>query len=157
MFRGVTGAIPAGSPFRSLKYIAIGASLVGLVSIAGVVYYYPELRTTPVAILQASKRLWNVTHAGLKIAWIYKTSTEASPIKHDKASIILRDAFYKNGGLWIKFGQIIGALDTLVPREYQVNLQTLNTECPRDTITKVRQVIKEDTGKTIPELFLEFD
>lgn len=56
------------------------------------------------------------------------------PIKHDKASKILKDAFYQNGGLWIKFGQIIGALDTLVPKEYQANLRSLNTECPRDSM-----------------------
>ena len=66
--------------------------------------------------MKASKRLWNVTYAGLKIAWIYKKDDSEITIKHDKASKILKDAFYKNGGLWIKFGQIIGALDTLVPK-----------------------------------------
>lgn len=103
--------------YQKLKYIAIGSSFVGLASVAGVLYYYPELRSTPLQAFKASKRLWNVTYAGLKIAWIYKTDdTSPMGVKHDKASKVLKDAFYSNGGLWIKFGQIIGALDTLVPK-----------------------------------------
>lgn len=58
--------------YKTLKYFAIGTSLFGLLSVAGVLYYYPELRTTPMGALKASKRLWNVTYAGIKIAWIYK-------------------------------------------------------------------------------------
>lgn len=103
--------------YQTIKYVVIGGSIVGITSVAGVLYYYPELRRTPFEAFKASKRLWNVTYAGLKIAWIYKTDkTSAMSEKHDKASKILKDAFYSNGGLWIKFGQIIGALDTLVPK-----------------------------------------
>lgn len=136
--------------YQTIKYLVLGTSLAGVMSLTGVLYYYPELRSTPIEALKASKRLWNVTYAGIKIAWIYKTD-EATEIgvKHHKASKILKDAFYSNGGLWIKFGQIIGALDTLVPKEYQANLSSLNTECPTDSFEKVKQVVEEETGKRL--------
>lgn len=128
---------------KLIQYVGVSVGVIGVVSVAGVVYYYPELRETPIGALKASKRLWNVTYAGVRIAWIYKTDAAEMGVKHDKASTILKDAFYENGGLWIKFGQIIGALDSLVPKEYRKNLQSLNTECPRDEFDKVKRVIEE--------------
>jgi hypothetical protein len=79
---------------KLIQYIGISVGVVGVVSVAGVVYYYPELRETPIGALKASKRLWNVTYAGAKIAWIYKMDSADMGVKHDRASKILKDAFY---------------------------------------------------------------
>ena len=58
--------------YKTIKRAAIATSVLGLFSVVGVLYYYPELRNTPIGALKASHRLWNVTYAGIKIAWIYK-------------------------------------------------------------------------------------
>ncbi|XP_007939597.1 aarF domain-containing protein kinase 1 [Orycteropus afer afer] len=62
-----------------------------------------------------------------------------------------------NRGTFIKVGQHLGALDYLLPEEYTSTLKVLHSQAPQSSMQEVRQVIREDLGKEIHDLFLSFD
>lgn len=49
------------------------------------------------------------------MAWIYKFSNNSSSQNNLDASTYLRDALKKNGGIYLKLGQLIATLDVIVP------------------------------------------
>ncbi|XP_010643891.1 aarF domain-containing protein kinase 1 isoform X1 [Fukomys damarensis] len=62
-----------------------------------------------------------------------------------------------NRGTFIKVGQHLGALDYLLPEEYTSTLKVLHSQAPQSSMQEVRQVIREDLGKELHDLFLSFD
>uniref|UniRef100_A0A8D1C5Q5 AarF domain-containing protein kinase 1 n=1 Tax=Sus scrofa TaxID=9823 RepID=A0A8D1C5Q5_PIG len=62
-----------------------------------------------------------------------------------------------NRGTFIKVGQHLGALDYLLPEEYTSTLKVLHSQAPQSSMQEVRQVIREDLGKEIHDLFVSFD
>ncbi|XP_029093301.1 uncharacterized aarF domain-containing protein kinase 1 isoform X2 [Monodon monoceros] len=62
-----------------------------------------------------------------------------------------------NRGTFIKVGQHLGALDYLLPEEYTSTLKVLHSQAPQSSVQEVRQVIREDLGKEIHDLFMSFD
>ncbi|XP_035117075.2 aarF domain-containing protein kinase 1 isoform X2 [Callithrix jacchus] len=62
-----------------------------------------------------------------------------------------------NRGTFIKVGQHLGALDYLLPEEYTSTLKVLHSQAPQSSMQEVRQVIREDLGKEIHDLFQSFD
>ncbi|XP_034849285.1 aarF domain-containing protein kinase 1 isoform X2 [Mirounga leonina] len=62
-----------------------------------------------------------------------------------------------NRGTFIKVGQHLGALDYLLPEEYTSTLKVLHSQAPQSSIQEVRQVIREDLGQEIQDLFVSFD
>lgn len=62
-----------------------------------------------------------------------------------------------NRGTFIKVGQHLGALDYLLPEEYTSTLKVLHSQAPQSSMEEVRQVIREDLGKEIHDLFLSFE
>jgi predicted unusual protein kinase regulating ubiquinone biosynthesis (AarF/ABC1/UbiB family) len=63
--------------------------------------------------------VYNLANAGIKIIYIYKYTDYDEHIKNMKASAYLRDALKKNGGIYLKLGQLIASLDVIVPDEYR--------------------------------------
>lgn len=43
----------------------------------------------------------------------------------------------------MKFGQIIGSLDVVVPDEYRIELRDLMTQCKQDSFPVVKQTIEQ--------------
>ncbi|XP_023040779.1 aarF domain-containing protein kinase 1 isoform X3 [Piliocolobus tephrosceles] len=62
-----------------------------------------------------------------------------------------------NRGTFIKVGQHLGALDYLLPEEYTSTLKVLHSQAPQSSMQEIRQVIREDLGKEIHDLFQSFD
>ncbi|XP_076979324.1 aarF domain-containing protein kinase 1 isoform X3 [Tamandua tetradactyla] len=62
-----------------------------------------------------------------------------------------------NRGTFIKVGQHLGALDYLLPEEYTSTLKVLHSQAPQSSMQEIRQVIREDLGKEIQDLFVSFD
>uniref|UniRef100_A0A8C5W7L1 AarF domain-containing protein kinase 1 n=1 Tax=Microcebus murinus TaxID=30608 RepID=A0A8C5W7L1_MICMU len=62
-----------------------------------------------------------------------------------------------NRGTFIKVGQHLGSLDYLLPEEYTSTLKVLHSQAPQSSMQEVRQVIREDLGKEIHDLFTSFD
>ncbi|KAM3131748.1 hypothetical protein pb186bvf_016144 [Paramecium bursaria] len=110
-------------------------------------YLYPDLRYNPKQLGLASQRVYRVVKAGSKMALTYLINS-SQPIeeKHLASAIELRDAFQKNAGLYIKFGQILASLDFIIPEQYRKTFEVMciqNNETPAQMI---QQQLKDGYG-----------
>ncbi|XP_068573751.1 aarF domain-containing protein kinase 1 [Cebidichthys violaceus] len=76
---------------------------------------------------------------------------------HLRSAERLRDLCCANRGTFIKVGQHIGALDYLLPEEYTSTLKVLHSRAPQSSMEEIKQVIREDLGKELSELFVSFE
>ncbi|XP_060919133.1 aarF domain-containing protein kinase 1 [Labrus mixtus] len=76
---------------------------------------------------------------------------------HRRSAERLRDLCCANRGTFIKVGQHLGALDYLLPEEYTSTLKVLHSRAPQSSMEEIQQVIKEDLGKELSELFVSFE
>ena len=76
---------------------------------------------------------------------------------HTRSAIKLCEMCMKNKGVYIKLGQHISMLDHIIPVEYQMELSKLLANNPHSSLESIRRVIKEDLGKDIDEIFINFD
>uniref|UniRef100_A0A146P702 AarF domain-containing protein kinase 1 n=1 Tax=Fundulus heteroclitus TaxID=8078 RepID=A0A146P702_FUNHE len=76
---------------------------------------------------------------------------------HRRSAERLRDLCCANRGTFIKVGQHLGALDYLLPEEYTSTLKVLHSRAPQSTMEEIQQVIREDLGKELSELFVSFE
>jgi aarF domain-containing kinase len=63
----------------------------------------------------------------------------------------------KNGSIFIKLGQHLSSLHYLLPEEWCTTFIPLQDRAPVSSYKSVEQMVHEDTGKSIDELFTEFD
>ena len=61
-----------------------------------------------------------------------------------------------NGGIFIKVGQHLGALDYLLPEEYVKTMKVLHTDAPQSSFQNVVAVVEEESGKKFDEMFASF-
>ncbi|XP_069064499.1 aarF domain-containing protein kinase 1 isoform X2 [Pleurodeles waltl] len=76
---------------------------------------------------------------------------------HFRSARRLRDLCCANRGTYIKVGQHLGALDYLLPKEYTDTLKVLHSQAPQTSLHEIQQVIREDLGKEVGELFVSFE
>lgn len=76
---------------------------------------------------------------------------------HKRSAERLLDLCCNNGGIFIKVGQHIAALQYLVPIEYVETLSVLHNRAPRTSFNEIKKVIKEDLKADLEDLFEEFE
>uniref|UniRef100_A0A7N4P8R3 AarF domain-containing protein kinase 1 n=1 Tax=Sarcophilus harrisii TaxID=9305 RepID=A0A7N4P8R3_SARHA len=76
---------------------------------------------------------------------------------HRRSAERLRELCCANRGTFIKVGQHLGALDYLLPEEYTSTLKVLHSHAPQSSMQEIQQVIREDLGKEIQDLFQSFE
>lgn len=76
---------------------------------------------------------------------------------HRRSAERLRELCCANRGTFIKVGQHLGALDYLLPEEYTSTLKVLHSRAPQSSMEEIKQVIREDLGKELGELFIQFE
>ncbi|XP_051873635.1 aarF domain-containing protein kinase 1 [Pristis pectinata] len=76
---------------------------------------------------------------------------------HRRSAEHLLDLCRANRGTFIKVGQHLGGLDYLLPEEYTSTLKILHSRAPQSSLQEIQQVIEEDLGKEITQLFASFD
>ncbi len=87
-------------------------SSVGLYSAGcGYIYHITDGHMTPYRLFMASIRSNRVSFMGLRLYWLYKFSNKSSEEKHKEGARIMKAAFIKNGGLYIKLGQLIATVE----------------------------------------------
>lgn len=115
-----------------------------------------------------SKRIGVVTVASSRCFMIYKSllsktydtkeeEEKAFSEAHLKAALITRKALEANAGIFIKMGQHISALTYLFPSEWTETMIPLQDKCPISSLDSVREMIKHDLGKSLEDIFSEFD
>ncbi|XP_035242133.1 aarF domain-containing protein kinase 1 [Anguilla anguilla] len=106
--------------------------------------------TTAVISYDYMTSLRNVDH-GTEEYWALKSKV------HRRSAERLKDLCCANRGTFIKVGQHLGALDYLLPEEYTSTLKVLHSRAPQSSMEEIRQVIREDLGKEIGQLFASFE
>ncbi|XP_016125187.1 aarF domain-containing protein kinase 1 isoform X1 [Sinocyclocheilus grahami] len=76
---------------------------------------------------------------------------------HRRSAERLRDLCCANRGTFIKVGQHLGSLDYLLPEEYTSTLKVLHSRAPQSSMEEIRQVIREDLGQELSDLFIQFE
>lgn len=78
-------------------------------------------------------------------------------IVHKKAAERLLEGCLQNGGLYIKIGQGISAINQILPAEYTETLKKLEDTCLTRKADEVDRLFLEDFGQTPDKLFAEFN
>jgi aarF domain-containing kinase len=76
---------------------------------------------------------------------------------HERSAKKLLHLCSKNGGVFIKVGQHVGAMEYVVPNEYSSTLKVLHSRAPRSSLDDVRTVLKEDLGEDLDSIFSSFE
>ena len=102
-----------------------------------------------------------------KIAVDYKR-TLAAPYSEEeryeaaKSDCHLRSAHHllklcqDNGGVFVKVGQHIGALDYLLPEEYVNTMKVLHNRSPQMPLDAIYSVLREELGKDVSKSLASF-
>lgn len=109
-----------------------------------------------------------VTWATMRCFWEYKKVLGSNYVSEDerytalsqchlKCAKITLEALEKNGGVYIKLGQHIGAMTYLLPDEWTSTMISLQDRCPVSSVEDINEMLKHDLGRSIDELFEEFD
>ncbi|KAI8888162.1 ABC1-domain-containing protein [Backusella circina FSU 941] len=138
-------------PFR----LALGAGLIG----SGV--YSIDNRSDGQLVARNFRTFYN----GVALAIDYKLNfkpgdTDGKNIDalHERVANRLFDVIEKNGGLYIKMGQVIGTQSAILPPAYQIRARRLFDSAPTVPFETVERVFSEDfDGKHPSDIFEEFD
>lgn len=76
---------------------------------------------------------------------------------HQRAAERILKGCLLNGGLYIKMGQGLVALNHILPKEYLETLQVLHDKCLPRTENELNALFLEDFGKVPTEVFEEFN
>lgn len=76
---------------------------------------------------------------------------------HLKSAKRLLETCLLNGGLYIKMGQGVAAINHILPKEYTMTLEKLQDKCLPTTKSDVQRVFYEDFGSTPEDIFYDFD
>ena len=66
-------------------------------------------------------------------------------------------AMEKNGSIFIKLGQHLSSLNYLLPSEWCDTFIPLQDHCPVSSYDSIRNLVEHDTGRTLAEMFTEFE
>jgi ubiquinone biosynthesis protein len=69
----------------------------------------------------------------------------------------IRRVFEELGPTFIKFGQIMSTRPDMIPAELVNELKKLQDTIPPFTTEEARKIIKEESGKEVEEIFIEFE
>ncbi|KAJ1962174.1 hypothetical protein GGI12_002808 [Dipsacomyces acuminosporus] len=76
---------------------------------------------------------------------------------HLRSAEKVKQALMKNGGVYIKLGQHISAMQYVLPTEWCATMQALQDQNTASSIEDVNRIIHNDVGKPIGELFSHFE
>eukprot|EP00928_Gymnodinium_smaydae_P007317 TRINITY_DN12648_c0_g4_i1.p1 TRINITY_DN12648_c0_g4~~TRINITY_DN12648_c0_g4_i1.p1 ORF type:complete len:589 (-),score=57.22 TRINITY_DN12648_c0_g4_i1:111-1877(-) len=75
---------------------------------------------------------------------------------HRRNAKLMKDTLFRNRGIYIKLGQIIGLADHILPDEYVDELAGCFDACPHSSFADVEAVFMEDFGKRPQDMFSDF-
>jgi ubiquinone biosynthesis protein len=90
-------------------------------------------------------------------AWVAVERRHGSAVSRRGISRRLRVAFGRLGPTYIKLGQIISGGEGLFPEELVTEFKLLRDRVPAEEFDRVRRVIEMDFGRSLDDVFAEFD
>ncbi|XP_037034895.1 uncharacterized aarF domain-containing protein kinase 5 [Bradysia coprophila] len=82
---------------------------------------------------------------------------EIIKVIHLRCANRILEGCMKNGGLYIKIGQGVSAINHILPKEYTNTLKKLENQCLERKPDEVKQLFMADFGQLPEEVFSEFD
>jgi len=158
---------------QRLKFAVKTSAALGSATL--IAYYWPEIHfvgSTLSRSLRATTTLASCTldykrnypfEKGLLLPLEQMSLPEKEELRSRKAGVHHRSAerllklFKRNGGIYIKLGQHMSALEHILPMEYSSTMTVLQDQAPISSMADLSAVIREDLGKEIEEVFSEFD
>ncbi|WBW71168.1 ABC1 kinase family protein, implicted in mitochondrial ergosterol and phospholipid homeostasis [Schizosaccharomyces osmophilus] len=145
--------------FRKPVFVGAGITLMASVSLVD----FDPIKNASVS----SKRAYRVVLAGFLCFSDYKKILSSSYITEEERQTALSEChlrcaerslkvFEDNGGIFIKIGQHLSAMNYIIPKEWTSTMVKLQDRCPSTSIEDVDRLFKEDTGSSLNELFDEF-
>lgn len=149
-----------------MKFGRLGLAFAALSSATGALCYHADLLNNPWCSSFRVVRFGRASNAAFWVALDYKWSlrnlqwdTEEynSTIAkvHLRSAQCLKEMCSRNGGLFIKVGQHIGALEYLLPREYVQTFKIFHSQAPSTPFKRLLQVIEEELGQRVEDVFCE--
>lgn len=95
-----------------------------------------------------------------KKRWTYPNRSitdEAKALRRRKLAVWIRETLLELGPTFIKVGQLFSTRADLFPAEFVEELSKLQDRVPAFGYEQVEQIILQDLGRTIPELYRSFD
>ncbi|MEK6943502.1 MAG: AarF/ABC1/UbiB kinase family protein [Nanoarchaeota archaeon] len=74
-----------------------------------------------------------------------------------KPEVMLRKTLERLGPTFVKFGQLLSVRPDLVPKEYAKELEKLQDHVEQFSFNEVRQIIEENLGKKLDEVFSQLE
>ena len=137
---------------------AIGGFYTVVFGLVGAgIYINPEIMKDPVTFGTGYYRYLYEAQAYIRVGasywWNWNNITSEL---HYKNARIAFNMMQKNGGFYIKAGQSINQMGDLLPDEWIEVFEPMCNMAPTSPIKAVRQVLEEDLGQPIEEVFSEF-
>ncbi|CCF59985.1 hypothetical protein KAFR_0I02050 [Kazachstania africana CBS 2517] len=76
---------------------------------------------------------------------------------HKRCALITLHALERNGGVFIKLGQHIGAMSYMLPKQWTETMTPLQDKCPESKFEDINQMFIDDLGVGINQLFSQFN
>ncbi|VDM19933.1 unnamed protein product [Wuchereria bancrofti] len=145
-----------------LRKLAIGVGIALCGSAIGILYDQERFfQLGPFRVVRAGVTVLCIV-ADYK--WTLWTCSDMDVLYHQKLSAAhIRSAgkllklAENNGGVYIKVGQHLAALQYLLPTEYTDTLCVLHSRAPESKMGEVRQVLEEDLNAKLEDVFVEFN
>jgi aarF domain-containing kinase len=80
-----------------------------------------------------------------------------TPETHYKAAGRLYKCFCANGGPYVKMGQLVGQLQSLVPDEYLEVFEPMCMQAPTTLWPEVKKTLESELGRPVHEVFEMFE
>ncbi|XP_056152382.1 aarF domain-containing protein kinase 1 [Lampris incognitus] len=146
------------------QLLRVSSLTTALLASSGFCYYHAQLDLNDLSLIRFGRAavatafisydyLSSFRHVeyGTEEYWDLKSKV------HLRSALRLRELCCANRGTFIKVGQHLGALDYLLPEEYTSTLKVLHSQAPESSMEEIQQVIREDLGKELSELFVSFE
>ena len=91
------------------------------------------------------------------MAYDYLSAKEITAETHTTASVRMYECFCKNGGPYIKLGQMVGQLDQLMPKQYIKTFEPMLMQAPKTSYEDVKSIVELELGQKLEDIYEEFD
>ncbi|KAI8063240.1 ABC1 family-domain-containing protein [Gongronella butleri] len=135
---------------RRARYVLLGGSV-------GLTAAFAWDRQTEAQLLHRNVRIF---YHGIALAVDYKLhGDQVSKMAelHERVAHRMFDVLERNGGLYIKIGQVIAAQSAILPTAYQKRAKSLLDSAPAVPLSAIERVFMEEYGQLPQNLFKSFD
>ncbi|XP_046736210.1 uncharacterized aarF domain-containing protein kinase 5 isoform X1 [Diprion similis] len=144
---------------KSSRTLQIGGAGTAVVT-TGYIFLDSKEKRVFKSLIGSSVRFARSLAIGLVISadyWVAPLIGDEENTIHERSARRIVDGCLSNGGLYVKLGQGLAALNHILPREYVRTLAVLQDKCLTREADEVDQVFLEDFGSKPKEIFKEFN